>query len=97
MLKELVVKDDVTEVVAPVKSEVKFLGSLKPCKGHTLYELDLRTMLIVEAVFESINAGLNGAVRKKIVVRDNCLYASALNKQNADKKFHKMVGRKYKK
>lgn len=94
MIKDLVVADKVSEIVAPIKSEVKYLGSLKPCKGHTCYELDLKTKIITEAKLESVNADINGKVRSKVIVKDGCLYVTALNKLNADHKFGRMLGLK---
>jgi hypothetical protein len=59
--------------------------------GHKFWELDLETKLITEAKVETISATMGGGTRKKVIQRPNCLYVSALNARNADKKFLKAI------
>lgn len=62
-------------------------------KGLRIFELNLSTSIINEVVERYSNEVGN----MQIVRKDNCLYCKALNQQNADKKFHAMLGKKYKK
>lgn len=78
--------------------KLEFLGSVKPQAGYTLFELNLDTRKIQPAAFESQTVELSAATRqadyktrKKLIVKDNCLYASALNIRNAEKKFVKLI------
>ena len=71
----------------PVKTE-KLLDRITPYKGHTLFEIDCTTGEITEAKYEEINARFDGGgVKKKVLVKDNCLYISCLNKKSALKKY----------
>lgn len=84
----------------PVLKQQRFLGQMKPHNGHTCYQLNLETGLITEAEFESVSVGYTGTkqgtnVHKKIIVKDKCLYASALNPKNAIKHFRRMLAKAY--
>jgi|GEM_PF-2617850 len=97
-------EQDKPEVVAqiPVKTE-KLIHSIRPHKGHTLFEINPVTGKCVPAVFESIDttfplnkaaAKIKIGVRKKVIAKPDCLYISALNKKNALIKFFNMVGKR---
>jgi len=80
----------------PVKAERKFLGSVLPKRGHSCFEINLKTGEVCLAEFESQDAifPLDGEVARasKVVVRrENCVYVTALNKKNAEKKVKKML------
>ena len=98
-LQELKLDKIEVEAIKPVKKELKLLGSLKPQKGHTCFQLDLSNGEISIAEFESINFNYNYAykkgdgVKKKLIVKDNCLYATALNKVNAIKNFKRLLSK----
>lgn len=86
------------EIVADQQQEKKlqFIGSTVVSPGHKLWELDVVSGNIVEASFDTsevhVNFEENRTVgRKKLIMKPGCLYASALNKKNAFKKFLKMV------
>jgi hypothetical protein len=64
---------------------------MTPYKGHTLFELNCDTNEIVKAKFEEVNANIKGAVRKKVIIKPNCLYISCLNEKSARKKFAKYM------
>lgn len=102
-MKELnpkIIDDTEIKNVVPIIKEKKFIGSLKAIKGQKTYQLDLSTMIITEAEFinDFVVVTENGGVRKRqIRVKDNCIYCVALNFKNADRHFHKMLGKKYKK
>lgn len=63
------------------------VGTIKPQKGHTCFEFNLSTGEIKPAIIQEVNSTLKGAVRKKVMVNENCIYTSALNKLNAQRKF----------
>lgn len=75
------------EQTIPDESQ-KLVGSITPFKGHTLFEINCTTGQIIPATYEEINASFQtGAVKKKIIVKPNCLYISCLNKKSAAKKY----------
>lgn len=81
---------------APIKKQAEHLLTLKPHKGHTCFEINVVTGEICEANIESSNKRYQisgpgkGFVKKKIMVKDNCIYLTALNKENALKKYKKL-------
>jgi len=68
-------------------------------KGHTLFEIDLTNYTIKEAEYEKVDVHLKRIgdaanykeVKRKIIQKPNCIYISALNKQNALKKFQQQA------
>jgi hypothetical protein len=83
-----------TEIKAtiPIKKKTKLLGSLYPQKGHKCFEINNLTLEINEAKFESVTINITSIsqenyVNKKLLVKENCTYITALNKKNAMKKF----------
>lgn len=88
------------EVVAMQQQESKtvLINRLKPESGHRLFEYDTKDNTIryaefrKEAVdFVSAQKGMAG-VKKSVIMKESCIYISALNKKNADKKLSKMAG-----
>jgi hypothetical protein len=75
------------------RSEITHLGSIRPKKGHTLFEINLKTKEIVPATFEEKEYRLDGknSNRRTVVVKDDCTYISALNEKNAIRKLLKSV------
>ena len=65
------------------------VASWKKQRGHKVWELDVKAK--VEETRVKLKAG-GYEVRHKVVRRSGCLYCSALNAKNADKKFMKMLG-----
>lgn len=79
--------------------------------GHRIFELDLKTSTISEVVLEKkdVNivpdidirtgriAGTTTQKKGEIKQKEGCLYCTALNAENADKIFHRMLGKPYKK
>lgn len=96
-----------TEVhsLKPVKKEVRILTTLKPKPGQKIFELNLTTAIINEVLpdekSESIDfkkaANNDFSVKRKLTMNKNCIYCCAINAKNADKKFHRMLGKTYKK
>ena len=71
----------------PIKTET-LMDSIRPFKGHTLFEIDCSTGNIVAAEYEQIDGLFSGGgVRKKVIIKENCLYISCLNKKSALKKY----------
>lgn len=70
-------------------------GTIKRHKGHTLFELNLKTKEIKKAVFESVDyvVGEKNSTRLKVIENKNCIYISALNENNALKKFFKSINK----
>ena len=81
------------------KKNLKYEGSVRLQKGMKVYRLDTITGVIVEAEYEMQNYvikagdGLTGenVVRKKLMLKPNCIHAMAINEKNAKRKFIKML------
>lgn len=81
-------EQDKLEVVQQIPDATeKLIDRIVPHKGHTLFEINCITGDIVVAEFDSVSATFKGGVKKKLIVKPNCLYISCLNKKNAKKKF----------
>lgn len=76
-----------------IEKQHKLIQQITPFKGHTLYEINCTTGEIVEPEYETeaidFKAAANGVIanRRKVIIKDNCLYVSCLNKKNAKKKY----------
>lgn len=71
----------------PIKTET-LVDSICQHKGHTLFEIDCSTGKIEAAKYEQIDGLFLGeGVRKKVIIKQNCLYVSCLNKKGALKKY----------
>lgn len=77
------------------KKQLRLTGRYIPQKGHTLFEVNRLTKQVVKAEYEDVKeidylATKKGPFRqittKKVIVRDNCIYISALNIKNCFKK-----------
>ncbi len=103
---------DKTEINALVPAKKrKVLDRLFPMPGHRIFELNLATGIINEVVPKKQNVTIvpevdirtgmvTGTTTQKhggIIQKEGCLYASALNAANADKIFHRLLNRPYKK
>lgn len=74
-----------------IQKQQKFLGSVKNIqKGQKLWELNIKTKMITEVKEFETAATIKGGVHKKLVIKENCLYAVALNLKNAERHFLKM-------
>lgn len=88
-----------TEVTQEKQQEYQLVyqGSIIPHEGHTLYEIDLKTKEVRPAKYEAQDyvfdpdwyPGKRAKVDSKVIMNEGCFYASALNKDNALKKFEK--------
>jgi hypothetical protein len=70
------------------RKEKTLLGTIFPHKGHTLYKLDLETEEVSLAKYSS-DYNVDQTIPKKVIVEEGYYYVSALNKENALKKFRK--------
>jgi hypothetical protein len=78
------------------KQEFKYDSSLKPMRGHRVWELNLSNDEIIEASFMEQKTVLfesaNEVVNKEIVRKPNCVYISALNPKSARSRYSKGKG-----
>ena len=82
---------DKLEIVKQQQSKIQKVleSTLRPNKGHTLFEVNLTENTIEIAKFDELpnlkwEDALKGqiSVQKKITKKPNCIYISALNKKN---------------
>jgi hypothetical protein len=75
--------------------EFKYESSIKPYKGHKVFEINLNNLTIKEADyvkrkdihwFEAIKF-MNSGYKQDVLIRKGCVYISALNKESALKRF----------
>lgn len=91
-------KDKVQNIAeVPQKREHKLLGSIKPKKGHLLFEINEKTGEIALAEFEKVASVYDNnrvlAVNRKVIAKEGYCYIAALNKENAMKRFNKRYSR----
>lgn len=85
---------DSTEIVKPIKKEDKLIGTLKPQRGHKCFEINAITSEVLEAeFFEDFVSMFSSSYerRKKLKIKENCIYITALNKANAFKKYKSII------
>lgn len=84
-------KEEVAEVKQQEqKKESKFLGTMKPHKGHTMFSVNKKTLQIKEAeLIQPDYTFGQPKPNKKINVEADCLYVPALNIKNLYKKLKK--------
>jgi len=87
-------KDQEKDKIEQVKQQVQeiqtvFDSKIKPQKNHTLFEVNLNLKTIEVAEFDEIPAikfeeAMKGNIiaQKKVTKKENCVYISALNKNN---------------
>lgn len=81
---------DGQEVVVPAKTEKQLFATIIPKKGHTLWEINPFVGSCEPAVFKSVNAvmtKIGSAVTKDVIKKEKHIYISALNRENALRKF----------
>lgn len=94
-------KEDKIEIVKQTSIEKKtvFLGTARPNKGHTMFEVNHKLKTIVCAEYDVPKAiefveAQKGVKKssKSITKKPDCSYVSALNKKNALKILKREVG-----
>jgi hypothetical protein len=89
------------------KQEKKFVlsHSIAPIAGHRLYEINTKTLEIKEASYrvekyitweQALYLIKEGVTNKKVIINKDCEYISALNKENALKRYLSNKGSAYK-
>jgi hypothetical protein len=90
-MKELEQIDKISEeIVKPIKKELKLIGTLRPQKGHKCFEINTITNEISEATFFEDYVSMFSSSyerKKKLKVKEDCVYITALNQKNALKKY----------
>ena len=82
------------EIQDKINKELKYIGSILHQSGHTLFEINLNTGIIKEAVItREVSVGIDGKpiFKRKVNINKECYYLEALNVKNAKKKFLKMT------
>lgn len=85
---------------AEIQKKDVFVKRFKPHANHILFEVNIITGEIKKAEFEvsaiSFEKALNNDVSlsKKVIMRENCKYISALNIKNAMKKLGYIITKK---
>lgn len=89
-------KKDKVEIAAKKEIEKfdKFRGSIKLCKGHILFEVNIKTLEIEPAEIENTVSVKYDKQRmpvyhKKAKMKQDCIYISALNIKNVERKLIK--------
>lgn len=74
-----------------IEKQLKFIGQIKPKANHILFEIDLHNGEIRRAEFEAKELDYlkakdgNYNTNKKVIVKKDCFYISALNLKNCKK------------
>jgi tRNA pseudouridine-54 N-methylase len=93
-MKEIAQKQqDKTEITKQAKKDIQriLVGSTKPKRNHTVFEINLTEKTIEKVKFERntiiyfSDALQQKTENKSISIKENCIYVSALNKKNAFK------------
>lgn len=83
------------------KHDKEYIGTIHPHKGHRLFEINLKNETIDDAKYEEVPFVFSEDVekqkkRKKLIINEDCIYISALNKKNAVKHLVKgTIGSKF--
>lgn len=92
---KLIFPQEVKVAQAEAQKKSNYLGSIRPHRGHKCFELNIKTGDVNEASYEQIKAKYTTAksigIVRKIIVKEDCLYISALNKKNAIRKLMKRI------
>ena len=82
-----------------IEKQTVYLGTARPKKGHTMFEVNYKLNTIEVAKFDELPAAKfqdwqKGSVTasKKITKKIDCIYVSALNKKNALKVLKRDLG-----
>lgn len=96
MKETITIPKESIENLKPVeqKKQLQLIKKFKPQKGHTLFEINKVIGVVVKAEFEiekeihfdKAKTGPTPPPNKKVIMRDNCIYISALNIKNCFKK-----------
>jgi hypothetical protein len=98
----LLKKQQIENVVTEKKQkELKQVGTIQPLEGHTLFEINTKTLEVCKAQYnkkeyltweEALTIHRGGKVKKEVLVKKDCVYISALNAENALERYLKNKG-----
>ena len=83
---------DKTEVSIKRRQEIEYVlqGTIKPKKGHFVWEVNENTGDVKKAEFKKATAIFGASIPPdELVVKPNCIYIPALNSKNAIQKYLK--------
>ena len=79
------------------EKKLEKIATIKPHRGHTLFEVNMATGEILEAEFEKQDVHYHEVInnhnisKKKVITKEGYFYVSALNKKNVLKKLNKQA------
>lgn len=79
------------EIIIPAYTRPTLQESFRKVRGVLWWQLSLETGDITQVTFNSVTAGYKAGVQERIDVKKLTLYAPAINKKNAEKKFIKQI------
>ena len=82
------IKKLINWILVQLRLRPKKIGSIRPKKGHKIFEFNYVTKDFNEAKYD---LQIKNKGRKIIITNKNCIYVSALNKKNAAKKILKRL------
>ena len=84
-------KDEVKNIAeAPIEKQAKYIKSIIPQQGHRCFEYNVKENELSYAKMQVSIATISGGVMKKVDMKDDCVYITALNYKNAVKHLRKM-------
>ena len=85
------------EINVKIDKELKFIGSVRKIRGHSIFSYNIETNEIKLAdIDRKVLVGLDGdpIYKERVHLEKNCIYVQALNKKNAIKRIMKMINSK---
>jgi len=92
---------DATEVHAnkQIEKQQVHIGTISPHRGHTLFQINVKTLECTPAEFEKVAVNFvdaqnkNISTTRKVLIKPYFHYESALNAENAKRKFVKKMSK----
>lgn len=81
------------EINVKKEKEVQYdlIDKIIPYNNHTVWEIDIKTLLIKKAEYYNTNYIVGEENKKEIITKKGFKYVSALNEKNALKKYKKGI------
>jgi hypothetical protein len=79
------------EVVKEIPKSKILLTTFHPQKGQFVWQYNIRTKELKKSDKYETIATLKGGTKKKLIREQDCLYTVAINKENAARKFIKII------
>lgn len=67
----------------------KLIGKIVPHNGHKMWEINTQTLEVKQVKYSNATYSPYGETKKEIIIKQGCVYISALNEKNALKKYKK--------